>query len=636
MILGSHWFPRAPIALIGMLGATAVVALFGLQDRGIEVIGEIPAGLPRPIVPDVSLADVVSAAAARPGRRLRRVLRQHPHRPRVRGRSGERIDAKRELSPLGAANLGAGLLQGFPVSSSGSRTAIGDSAVGARSQLAGVVTVVGIVLALLFARPAARAVPERRPGRGRRLRSDPTGRRLGVPQVRALPPQRAGARPGNHRRGARHRRAGGVLVAIGLSVAGPAPAGVATARRGPRLRARLAGMHDIDDYPEATTIPGLWSTATTRRCSSPTPRTSSSVPWQSVADATDPVRWFVLNAEANIEVDITATDALEDLRASPDRARHRVRDGPGQAGPARRAARRPGSWTGSARTACSPPCPPRSRRTREPRGSPGRAEGPEGAYARAVSSWFSSPADATHRLRGRGLPRGSGHRHHGVPRRSAREAAAGRGPGGRRQDRARQGGGARHGGRAGPAPVLRGARRGACALRVELQEAAAAHPGRGGDGSSASWAETHDDIFTEEFLLTRPLLTAIRREEPDGAAGRRGRQDRRRGGGPAAGGALRLPGDHPRARHGRGGAPAVRGADLQRHPRAVRGAQAALPLPAPGLPRRRARAGDRHRPGAGPRRRRSRASSSPWSPGCASWSSRRRRRSPSPSTGRAP
>ena len=50
---------------------------------------------------------------------------------------------------------------------------------------------------------------------------------------------------------------------------------------------------------------------------------------------------------------------------------------------------------------------------------------------------------------------------------------------------------------------------------MELQEAAAPDPG--GDRArltGAAWEETHDDIFTEEFLLTRPLLTAIRRDEP--------------------------------------------------------------------------------------------------------------------------
>ena len=64
-----------------------------------------------------------------------------------------------------------------------------------------------------------------------------------------------------------------------------------------------------------------------------------------------------------------------------------------------------------------------------------------------------------------------------------------------------------------------------------------------------SWDEARDDIFCEEFLLPRPLLTAIRSDEPDRAADRRDRQGRRRGRGPAAGGARRLPGHRARAGH---------------------------------------------------------------------------------------
>ena len=137
-------------------------------------------------------------------------------------------------------------------------------------------------------------------------------------------------------------------------------------------------------------------------------------------------------------------------------------------------------------------------------------------------------------------------------------------------------------------------------------------------GDDQTWAETHDDIFTDEFLLTRPLLTAIRRDGADRAAHRRGRQDRRRGRGAAARGALRLPGDHPRARHARRRTPPVRRAHLQRHPRAVRGAQAALPLPAPRLPRRGARARDRAVPGARPRGAGRRAAGRDRRAGCAS------------------
>ena len=57
-------------------------------------------------------------------------------------------------------------------------------------------------------------------------------------------------------------------------------------------------------------------------------------------------------------------------------------------------------------------------------------------------------------------------------------------------------------------------------------------------GTDQAWSETHDDIFTDEFLLTRPLLTRHPPRGADRPAHRRGRQDRRRGGGPAARGAL--------------------------------------------------------------------------------------------------
>ena len=169
---------------------------------------------------------------------------------------------------------------------------------------------------------------------------------------------------------------------------------------------------------------------------------------------------------------------------------------------------------------------------------------------------------------GGGLP---GRRRHGddrLPRRRAREAAARRGSRRRREDRAGQGGRARDGGRPGAAAVLRGPRRGAGAVRVELQEAAAPDPGGPGLGRGLLGGDPRRHLHRG----VPPHPAAADRHparRAHGAAGRRGRQGRRRGGGPAAGGAVGLPGDDPRARHGRGRAPAVRGADLERDPRAA-------------------------------------------------------------------
>ena len=97
----------------------------------------------------------------------------------------------------------------------------------------------------------------------------------------------------------------------------------------------LAGMHDVDDYPQARTIPGLL----VYRYDSPLFFANAEDfrrrALAAVDEPGDPVAWFVLNAEANVEVDITALDAVDALRRRAGRPRHRLRPGTRQAGPAR-------------------------------------------------------------------------------------------------------------------------------------------------------------------------------------------------------------------------------------------------------------------------------------------------------------
>ena len=99
---------------------------------------------------------------------------------------------------------------------------------------------------------------------------------------------------------------------------------------------------------------------------------------------------------------------------------------------------------------------------------------------------------------------------------------------------------------------------------------------REGIGENADAIEEH--IFSEEYLLERPLLAAIRRETAAGAADRRGRPRRRGVRGFPARAPLRLPGQHPRARHDQGVVDPARRAHLERHARAVRRAAPPLPL----------------------------------------------------------
>ncbi|MFF5184202.1 SulP family inorganic anion transporter [Streptomyces sp. NPDC000345] len=309
-----RWLPKVPGPLLAVALATAVVAAFGLDDRyGLKVIGDIPSGLPGAAVPDLSdlprlvlpavgvllvaYTDFVLTARAFAGREA----------------EGPQLDADQEFLALGAANLGAGALHGFPVSSSASRTALASSA-GARSQAYSLVAGVVVLAVLLFLGPLLAHTP-----------SAVLGALVVYAAVRMI--DLAG-----FRRLASFRRrelllalgclAGvlaldilyGVLVAVGLSVAELLTRVARPHDAVQGLVPGLAGMHDVDDYPQAHTIPGLL----VYRYDSPLffanaedfrRRALSAVDTQP-----DPVRWFVLNAEANVEVDITALDAVDELR----------------------------------------------------------------------------------------------------------------------------------------------------------------------------------------------------------------------------------------------------------------------------------------------------------------------------------
>ena len=313
MLLAALKFPRAPIALLGMLGATVAVWVFDLDDRGVQLVGVIPAGIPTPGFPDVSPHDVLVLLGPALGVAFVGYTDNILTGRAFASRHEERVDAKQELLALGAANLGSGLLHGFPVSSSGSRTAIGD-AIGGRTQLAGLVTVVCTVGALVFARPLLASFP---------LAA------LGAVVVYAATRL---VDVGEFVRFARFRRsefllaAGttasvlvvgvleGVLVAIGLSV-------LDLLRRVARPHDAiegyvpgLAGMHDVDDYPTAEPVAGLL----VYRYDSPLFFANAEDfrhrALAAVEQTGGPVEWFVLNTEAIVEVDITAVDVLEDLR----------------------------------------------------------------------------------------------------------------------------------------------------------------------------------------------------------------------------------------------------------------------------------------------------------------------------------
>ncbi|MFI7498548.1 SulP family inorganic anion transporter [Streptomyces sp. NPDC049687] len=310
----ARYVPAVPGPLVAFVLATAAVPVFDLDGRyGLKVIGEVPSGLPTVALPDlgelphlvlpalgvllVAYTDFILTARAFAD-------------PADKGPG---LDANQEFLALGAANLGAGVLHGFPLSSSASRTALASSA-GARSQAYSLVAGAVVLAVLLFLSPLLTRTP-----------SAVLGALVVYAAVRMI--DLAGFR----RLAAFRRRelllalgclAGvlaldilyGVIVAVGLSVAELLTRVARPHDAVEGLVPGVAGMHDVDDYPQARTIPGLL----VYRYDSPLFFANAEDfrrrALAAVDQQTEPVRWFVLNTEANVEVDITALDAVDELR----------------------------------------------------------------------------------------------------------------------------------------------------------------------------------------------------------------------------------------------------------------------------------------------------------------------------------
>ncbi len=305
--------PAWPGPLLVMLAAAAVVAWAGLEAQGIEVIGEVPRDLPVAVVPSLDGVDPVQLLLAALGIAVVGYSDVIVTGRAFAAKRSESVDANQELLAMGAANVANGFLGGFPVSSSASRTVIGDAA-GSRTQLHSLVAAAMVVASIFLLSPVLAAFPQAA------LAGVVVYAGLRLVDVAEL------------RRIASFRRSELVLAAVTLvavlAVGLLNGIGIAVALSLLDLIRRiahphdgvlgyvpgLAGMHDVEDYPLATQVPGL----VVYRYDSPlffanaddflTRATAA------VRDAEPKPRWFVLNAEANIEVDLTAVDTLERLR----------------------------------------------------------------------------------------------------------------------------------------------------------------------------------------------------------------------------------------------------------------------------------------------------------------------------------
>jgi len=303
--------PRVPGVLVAVVAAIAAVVAFDLGADGVALVGELPQGFPPFTVPTVALSDVTFLVAGALGITLVSLTDTISTSSAFAARTGQEVDANQEMIGIGAANLASGLFQGFPVSTSGSRTAVAEQA-GARSQLTGVVGAVTIAGMLLVAPGLFRNLPQ------------PILAAVVIAASLSLADL-----PATRRLWRQRRMEFGVSMAAfaGVALLGVLPGiGLAVVisilnvfrRMWMPYRVELGqvegldGYHDLRAHPEGTTIEGL----VIFRFDAPLVFANSRTFRDEIrllALSDPPPRWILVAAEPITDVDTTAADMLEDL-----------------------------------------------------------------------------------------------------------------------------------------------------------------------------------------------------------------------------------------------------------------------------------------------------------------------------------
>ena len=301
--------PRIPGVFLAVVGATALVAVLGLADE-VPVVGDVPAGLPAFGVPDVSVEDLTALLPAAVGIAFVAFADTSVLSRSYAGRLRQEVDQNQELGVLGVANIATGFFQGFPLSTSSSRTAVAED-VGARSQITGLVGAGLLALLLIVGTGLVHDLPQA------------TLAAIVIVAVAGLVDIGAARRLYRWRRSeftlAMVSFAGvavlGVLWGVGVAIALSLLDFIRRAwRPHDAVLARvdqLKGYHDIERYPDARPIPGL----VLYRFDAPLFFANVDHFRERVRSLARPgeVRWIVVAAEPITDVDATAGETLQVL-----------------------------------------------------------------------------------------------------------------------------------------------------------------------------------------------------------------------------------------------------------------------------------------------------------------------------------
>jgi high affinity sulfate transporter 1 len=311
MISLSRVAPALPSVLVTVIAAMMLAYGLDVAARGVSLVGTLPSGLPPFTIPLVPLMDLPLLIAGAAGIAIVSLADTISTSSAFAARTGQEVHANQEMVGIGAANVGAGLFAGFPVSASGSRTAVAERA-GANTQLTGVVGAAAIAVMLVLVPGLLQYLPQPTLAAVVIIASISLA---DIPATRRLWQQR-------------HAEFGLSMAAfLGVALFGVLP-GIAIAvtlsilavflRVWSPYRTRLgdvpgvAGYHDITRYPDAVELPGLviyrfdgpliFANAKTFRTEV-----------RAFARTHPPPRWIIVAAEPVTDIDITAADMLEEL-----------------------------------------------------------------------------------------------------------------------------------------------------------------------------------------------------------------------------------------------------------------------------------------------------------------------------------
>jgi high affinity sulfate transporter 1 len=306
-----RWLPKVPAILVMVVLAIAATTAFSLSDRGVSLVGVLPKGFPPLTIPRVHVADLAPLFGGALGIVLVSLADTISTATAFADRTGQEVHGNREMIGIGMANLAAGVFQGFPVSTSGSRTAVAERS-GAKTQLTGIVGAALIIVMIMVLPGLFRNLP------------NPALAAVVITASLSLADIAGTVRLW------RQRKTEFLLSAtafLGVALLGVLP-GIAIAvalsifnvfRRSwwpydtelGRVRG-LEGYHDVRSYPDASRLPGLviyrfdgpLFFANAKNFRDEVRRMAATEP---------PPRWILIAAEPVTDVDTTASDVLESL-----------------------------------------------------------------------------------------------------------------------------------------------------------------------------------------------------------------------------------------------------------------------------------------------------------------------------------